>query len=108
MKLKKITSALTLAALVATFLGSNSVPSARADGTNDVSASNAKPTPYPLTTCVVSGEKLGGDMGEPITFIYQTNGINQEVKFCCSMCKPKFVKNPDKYMKIINRAEAKK
>ena len=60
-------------------------------------------TPYPLKTCIVSGEKLGGDMGEPVTFVYN----NQEIKFCCAMCKPKFLKDPDAYMKKIKEAEAK-
>ena len=85
------------------------IPSAsRAAGTNSVASS--KPVPYPLTTCVVSGEKLGGDMGDPVVFVYQdkAKGINQEIKFCCSMCKPKFLANPDKYMKSIKDAEAKK
>ena len=76
-----------------------------ADGTN--SAAATKPVPYPLTTCVVSGDKLGGDMGPAIEFLYQTNGINQEIKFCCPMCEPTFLGNPDKYMKIIKAAEAK-
>jgi hypothetical protein len=92
---------LALAALVA-------IPSAiRADGTNSVAAT--KPVPYPLDTCIISGDKLGGDMGAPIVFVYQdkAKGINQEVKFCCPMCKPKFLKEPDKYMKIIQDAEAK-
>lgn len=75
----------------------------RADGTNSV----AQPTPYPLDYCVVSGDKLG-DMGTPLEFIYQTNGINQEIKFCCPDCKPKFLKDPDKYMAIIQKAEADK
>jgi hypothetical protein len=92
---------LILAALVA-------IPSAiRADGTNSVAAST--PVPYPLDTCIISGDKLGGDMGPPIVFIYQdaAKGINQEIKFCCPMCKPKFLADPDKYMKIIRAAEAK-
>ena len=76
----------------------------RADDTK--SAAAAKPVPYPLKTCVVSGDKLGGDMGAPIEFIYQTNGINQEIKFCCPMCKPTFMSDPDKYLKIIQAAEA--
>lgn len=46
-------------------------------------------------------------MGKPIEFIYQTNSINQEIKFCCSMCPPKFLANPDKHMKTIREAEAK-
>ena len=76
----------------------------RADGTN--SAAATKPTPYPLDTCVVSGEKLG-EMGEPIVFVYTNKNVNQEIKFCCPSCKPKFLKDPDKYMKTIKDAEAK-
>jgi YHS domain-containing protein len=53
-----------------------------------------------LKTCPVSGEKLGGDMGEPYTFVYQ----GQEVKLCCSMCKAKFDKDPAKYIKKIQAA----
>ena len=90
---------LVLAALVA-------IPSViRADGTNSVAG--AKPVPYPLGTCIVSGEKLGGDMGPPIVFVYSNKVVNQEVKFCCPMCKPKFLADPDKYMKIIHDAETK-
>jgi len=59
-------------------------------------------TPYPLTNCVVSGEKLGGDMGAPVQFAYQ----GQEIKFCCAMCQPKFLKDPDTYMKKIKEAQA--
>jgi hypothetical protein len=56
----------------------------------------------------VSDEQLGG-MGDPIVFVYENKekGINQEIKFCCSSCKPKFLKDPDKYMKIIQDAEKK-
>lgn len=84
------------------------VISQRAFADETTPAADAKPTPYPLDHCVVSGEKFGGDMGDPIEFVYKTNGINQEIKFCCPMCKPQFLKNPDKYMKIIKAAEAKK
>jgi YHS domain-containing protein len=71
-------------------------PSSRADGTNSVSSVK----PDLLKTCPVSGEKLGGDMGEPYTFVYQ----GQEVKLCCSMCKAKFEKDPAKYIKKIQAA----
>jgi hypothetical protein len=79
----------------------------RADDTNGVAST--KPKPYPLSTCIVSGEKLGEDMGEPVVFVYRDKekGIDQEVKFCCSSCKPKFLKDPDKYLKIVRAAEAK-
>ena len=75
----------------------------RADDTNSV-ASTQKRTPYPLKTCIVSGEKLG-EMGEPIVFVYTNKNVNQEIKFCCPMCKPKFLANADKYMKTIKDAE---
>lgn len=59
--------------------------------------------PYPLSTCIVSGEALGGDMGEPIIEHYK----GQEIKFCCSSCPKKFHKDPDKYIKQMNEEAAK-
>jgi YHS domain-containing protein len=53
--------------------------------------------PYPLDHCVVSGEKLGS-MGEPHVFVYE----GQEIKQCCDNCEPKFRKDPEKYLKMIN------
>ena len=41
--------------------------------------------PYPLKTCIVSGEKLDS-MGKPYVF---TNG-NQEIKLCCKDCLKDF------------------
>jgi YHS domain-containing protein len=55
-----------------------------------------------LTTCPVSGEKLG-EMGKPLTFTYK----DQEVKLCCKGCKKDFDKNPDKYLKLIRAADKK-
>ncbi len=46
--------------------------------------------PYLLSTCPISGEKLGG-MGEPIVKVYD----GREVKFCCQMCVPRFEKDLD-------------
>jgi YHS domain-containing protein len=60
-------------------------------------------TPDLLTTCPVSGEKLG-EMGKPVVFTYK----NQEVKLCCSGCKKDFDKNPEKYIKLIRAADKKK
>lgn len=67
----------------------------RADDTNSV------PKPDKLTTCPVSGDKLGGDMGKPFVFVYQ----GQEVKLCCHSCKKDFDKNPDKYISKIRSAD---
>jgi YHS domain-containing protein len=73
-----------------------------AGGTNPAAAT--PPKPDKLTTCPVSGEKLGGDMGKPYVFVYQ----GQEVKLCCSGCKKDFDKDPAKYVKKIQDAAAAK
>ncbi len=54
-----------------------------------------------ITTCVVSGEKLG-EMGPPYVFKHE----GTEVRLCCEDCKVKFDKNPAKYLAKI--AEASK
>ncbi|MCX6894809.1 MAG: TRASH domain-containing protein, partial [Verrucomicrobia bacterium] len=56
--------------------------------------------PYPLQTCLVSGEKLG-EMGKP--FIYTHEG--REVRFCCKNCLKDFKKDPAKYLKKLDEAE---
>jgi YHS domain-containing protein len=77
---------------------------ARADDTNTVSSVNppsaTPPKPDLLTTCPVSGDKLG-DMGKPYVFVYK----GQEVKLCCPDCKSDFDKDPAKYMKMIRAAD---
>jgi len=65
-------------------------------------ATTAKPIPYPLTTCPVSGDKLG-EMGAPYVFVYQ----GQEIKFCCPDCKKDFLKDPQKYLNQIKADAAK-
>ncbi len=59
--------------------------------------------PYPLKTCVVSGEKLGGAMGAPYVL---TNG-NREIKLCCKSCLTNFNKDTAKYIKKLEDAEKK-
>ena len=63
---------------------------------------DAKLKPYPLQTCVVSGEKLG-EMGKPYTYEYK----DREIKFCCKDCVKDFKKEPAKYVKKLEAAEAK-
>jgi YHS domain-containing protein len=77
-------AALTLAALA---------PAALAGDTN-----TAKP--YPLTTCPVSGEKLG-EMGAPYVFTYE----GKEVRLCCPGCLKDFKKDPATYLKKLEAAE---
>ena len=58
--------------------------------------------PYTLKTCVVSGDKLG-EMGDPYVYAYK----GREIKFCCKNCVKDFDKEPAKYLKMIDEAEAK-
>jgi len=65
----------------------------------DAAVVSSERASYPLQTCVVSGEKLGG-MGEPVDYVYD----NHLVRFCCSGCISAFEKEPAKYMKAIEQA----
>jgi YHS domain-containing protein len=58
--------------------------------------------PYTLKICVVSGDKLG-EMGDPFVYAYK----GREIKFCCKGCLKDFNKDPQKYIKKIEEAEAK-
>lgn len=57
---------------------------------------------YPLSICVVSGDKLG-QMGPPTVVNYK----GTEVRFCCKDCMKDFEKDPDKYLKRLHDAEQK-
>ncbi len=67
------------------------------------STTNTNGIPDLLKTCPVSGDKLGGDMGDPYVFSYK----GQEIKLCCKSCKKDFDKNPEKYVKLIRAADKK-
>ncbi len=58
---------------------------------------------YPLKTCVVSGEALGGEMGEPVERLHGT----RLVRFCCAGCLPKFDANPAEYLAKLDGAAKK-
>ena len=55
---------------------------------------------YPLTTCVVSHDGLGG-MGETVDTLYE----GRLIRFCCKGCVKSFNKNPDKYLKELDAAK---
>ena|SRR5476651_1406716 len=64
---------------------------------------------YPLTVCVVSGDKLGGDMGLPVDYLYKEKGKpDRLVRFCCKDCIADFAKEPAKYLKKLDEANAAK
>jgi len=68
-----------------------------------------KPKPYILKTCLVSDEKLGGDMGDPYVFIYGATKTDpgREIKLCCKSCLKDFDKDTKKLIKKLDEAEAK-
>jgi YHS domain-containing protein len=70
--------------------------------TTPVTDTNTNAVPDQLTTCPVSGDKLG-EMGKPYVLVYK----GQEVKLCCSGCKKDFEKDPEKYIKLIRAADKK-
>jgi YHS domain-containing protein len=90
----------TLAALVAVSLLGGFLAGCAGDPATP--AVQAQVKPYTLTNCVVSGDKLG-EMGDPYVFVYE----GREIKFCCKGCVKDFKKDPAKYVKKIEEAEAK-
>src|SRR5512142_1342962 len=58
--------------------------------------------PYPLKTCIISGDKLG-EMGQPFVYVHE----GREIKFCCKGCLKDFKKDPAKYVKKIDEEAAK-
>lgn len=69
----------------------------------DKKAKKATPKPFPLSTCIVSDEKLGGDMGEPFVFTYE----GREMKLCCKSCEKDFKKDKAKFVKKFDEASKK-
>ncbi|MEQ8821043.1 MAG: hypothetical protein RLY93_12440 [Sumerlaeia bacterium] len=54
--------------------------------------------PWPLDTCVVSGQKLGS-MGDPVIRLHE----GREVRFCCAGCIGMFEKDPAKYLAAADK-----
>jgi YHS domain-containing protein len=61
------------------------------------------PASYPLTTCVVSGEKLG-EHGKPV----KVTADGTDVWLCCKSCKKDFEKDSAKYVKMVKDAPTEK
>ena len=96
--MKALTSLCFLTAAVGLFALVSCKPAAD----NAESGTAAASDNYPLKTCVVSGEPLGG-MGEPV--VYQHEGTT--VKFCCENCIDDFKKDPAPYLKKLADASGK-
>lgn len=116
----------TIRFTLALLLGAFTATAAFADKTHDHSGSAERGTlspvkdaspdwlaqakaAYPTTQCVVSEDKLGGDMGGPVDYVYKTEGkADRLVRFCCKDCVKDFKKDPEKYLTLIDQAAAKK
>ena len=55
---------------------------------------------YPLKECPVSGEKYGGDMGDPIDLVV----AGRLVRVCCKDCKKDVEKDPAKFIGLVDAA----
>src|SRR5579859_4577197 len=79
-----------------------------ADDAKDTDAK--KPKAYTLKKCPVSGDKLG-EMGDPFVFVYKDkkirDDVGREIKLCCKSCKKDFDKDSAKFIKQIEKDEAK-
>jgi hypothetical protein len=63
-------------------------------------ADKPKAKPYPLDTCLVSGEKLG-DHGDVYEFVHK----DQQIKLCCKGCLKDFNKEPEKFLKNLSKGK---
>ncbi len=96
--MKKALITLAMLALVAC-----STSSVLAEETKPADAApKVEAKPYPINTCIVSGEKLG-EMGKIPSIVYK----GQEIKFCCKDCVKDFNKDPEKFMKKLAKEEKK-
>ncbi len=99
MKAKKyiqIASALIIAPLIFVSCGEKKAD----DSTGKADTEVAAVKPYPLDTCLVSGEELGS-MGDPYVFVHE----GQEIKMCCKKCLKKFNADTAKYLAMLKQGK---
>lgn len=86
-----------LSSLFITALLGLTLPACSASAPSPVAAKAADVKPYPLKTCLVSGNDLDS-MGGEIVKVYD----GQQIKFCCKPCVKKFENNKAKYLAKLN------
>lgn len=59
------------------------------------------PAGYLLSECVISGEKLGGEMGSPVKVTHE--GV--DVYLCCESCIEDFQKDPARHTRRVKDAK---
>ena len=58
---------------------------------------------YPFEVCVISGEELGGDHGDPIAKVV----ANRLVRFCCNNCAKELNNTPTKFIAMVDNQDLK-
>ena len=62
---------------------------------------------YPLANCVVSGEGLHGNGPKSHDWVFKQAGRpDRLIRFCCNSCNEDFMKDPQKYLRAIDQADA--
>ncbi len=90
-----------IAIAVAALIGGGFTAAFAAD--EQKSPASAVPKDYPLTTCPVSGEKLGKH-GKPV----KVTSEGTDVWLCCKSCIKDFNKEPAKFVNTVKDAKATK
>src|SRR5690606_17425555 len=70
----------------------------------DAAVVEAQASAYPLDFCLVSGDKLGGEMGDPIDVVIG----NRLYRVCCKGCIKSLYESPVKYRNVLDDALAGK
>lgn len=92
--------ALTSAALLATGALTSFVGCKSSHDHSEHSHGSAAAKAYPLKTCIVTDEELGGH-GEAVAFVHD----GQEIKLCCADCRKDFDKEPAKFLKKLSASK---
>jgi hypothetical protein len=68
--MNKLNNLIAATVILTTLAGPVAGLAAEKDQKDNKSAKTAKAKPYPMEKCIVSDEKLGGDMGDPYVFVH--------------------------------------
>ena len=69
-------------------------------GPSDSETGNSEEAFYPIDFCIVTGNDFDEEGSGMIPYTHVHDGIT--IKFCCKPCLPKFNKDPEKYLVILD------
>lgn len=69
-------------------------------GPSDSETGNSEEAFYPIDFCIVTGNDFDEEGSGMIPYTHVHEGIT--IKFCCKPCLPKFNKDPEKYLVILD------